>query len=114
MSNAQVKVFSDGVNLENCLKQGLTITGTARCPYCKQTFSYQLHLFKHTGNGNGGKKVARALKDTYDICIDFSADAARFGTENPLPQATDNTADEICVPCRGCSMHCPKLAKRYG
>ena len=111
MATGQVTVFSDGVNLDNCLKQGLTITGNARCPYCKQVFSYQVHLFKRVDTGIAGEGN-RSTDDTYDICIDFSGDSARFGAGQLVPQVIDSDADEICVPCRGCNPRCPKLLRR--
>lgn len=112
MASRQANVFFDGVNLDNCLKLGLTITGTARCPYCQQTFSFQLHLQKHVDELTGDM-VATADPDNYDICLNFSRDGL-LAADIPALENKKMDDDEICVPCRGCSLHCPKLAKRYG
>jgi len=106
MASTQANVLFNGINMEACLQQGLTITGNARCPYCQQDFSFQLYLRRNDGLTDA---AAHNLDPAYEICINFFGDTL-LSTTNVAPQKIDD--DGPCVPCRGCVMNCPKLANR--
>ena len=111
MASKQATVLFDGVNLDNCLKQGLTITGNAGCPYCKQTFSFHLYLHKRVDTWIAGETLAPGDEDSYDICIRFSGNTLPELAGSMISAVADDD-DKICVPCRGCNPHCPKLLNR--
>ena len=81
MAITQANVLFNGINLEACLQQGLTITGNARCPYCQQDFSFQLYLRRSDGLTGA---AARNEDPTYEICINFYGNALLFAT-NVIP-----------------------------
>ncbi len=112
MANGQVAVTFDGVNLDNCIKQGLKLTGYAKCPYCKQIFTYQLHLHKNVNTRIAGETVTSTVDDGYDISIDFSGDCDPLEVLYFLGEPDKKQVDLPCVPCNGCTPNCERLANR--
>jgi hypothetical protein len=109
MANGNVRVLFDGINLDNCIKVGLELTGTTNCTHCKQPFSFEVRLQKRTRSpGNVDSPTSEADND-YDVCLFFSRNL-------DMPKATELTSnkddDGPCVPCNGCTMNCKKLAGR--
>lgn len=110
MASKQATLLFEGVNLDNCLKQGLTITGNAGCPYCKQVYSFQLYLHKRADGETSEQTLAPGDDDSYDICIKFSGVLPE--TAGDVVTTVVDEDDKVCVPCRGCNPHCPRLLNR--
>jgi hypothetical protein len=78
MANGEVTITFDGVDLDHCIKQGLEVQGQAKCPHCKQGYSFQIHLNlkekpqKFTETEINGKMVTTRVPDSYDVSIEFT------------------------------------------
>jgi phage FluMu protein Com len=78
MANGEVAITFDGVDLDHCIKQGLEVQGQAKCPHCKQIYSFQIHLNlkektqKYTETEIDGKMVTTLVPDSYNVSIEFS------------------------------------------
>lgn len=98
-ANGRVTVSFDGVNLDNCIKQGMQITGLTRCPYCKQKFVFELHL--HLDDDGA-----------YNFSVAFSTPREGVAALGKTPEETLEEVDAPCVPCKGCVSNCPKLQRK--
>lgn len=118
MANGQATISFDGVNLDHCIQQGLTLTGCAKCPYCKQIYTYQINLHmqqkpqKYMDKVIDGNKVTCAVEDSYDISIDFSRNNGNITVVDSLIEPEIPEEDLPCVPCTGCTPNCPRLKNR--
>ena len=115
MVNGHATITFDGVNLDNCIKQGLELTGYAKCPNCKQRYTFQIHLktqiklHKYADTIINGETVTTLVPDTYDISIEFSnrrdlAEGPDFSGEPEEPEV-----EPPCVPCSRCTPNCIRL-----
>jgi hypothetical protein len=115
MANGQATVTFTEVNLDNCIKQGLEFTGYARCPNCKQKYSFQVHLktkkkkHKYAETAINGKTVTVLAPETYDISIEFSGSRPFFELSNFSEDPEKSEIELPCVPCSGCTPRCEKL-----
>jgi len=111
MANANVRVIFDGINLDNCIREGLQFTGTTICQYCKQPYSFEARLQKKARpSGNGS--FPPADENEYEICFYFSKTGAAINTPVTAAKTDSPDDDGPCVPCSGCTMNCKKLAGR--
>ena len=119
MANGQAKITFDGVNLDSCIQQGLELTGYARCPYCKQIYSFQIHLktkkkeHRYVEKKINGKAVTILTPDNYDVSIEFSkrSDFLKIADFSDEPDESEVLAP--CVPCSRCTPRCERLGKSW-
>lgn len=106
MVNGQVAVSFDGIDLEDCIKEGLEFNGYAKCSHCNQIYYFQIHVAKNIQlPAYPGKRKSKKMND-YEVSIDFS------GNSNiKIPEVEGEPSEsneEECVPCNGCTPNCPK------
>jgi hypothetical protein len=112
MANGQVAVTFDGVNLDNCIKQGLELTGFAKCPYCKQIFTYKIHIDRKIELPRYPETRTREQMVSYDVSLDFSGDSDVTKILDFLGEPGKPKIDPPCVPCNGCTPNCERLRNR--
>jgi dihydrodipicolinate reductase len=113
MANGQVAVTFDGVNLDNCIKQGLELSGFAKCPYCKQIFTFQINLHRQAKLPKYPEtRLDREIEDNYDVSIDFSRDRGLMEALDFLGEPEKKQVEPPCIPCNGCTPNCERLANR--
>ena len=115
MANGEVTITFDGVNLDNCIKQGLEITGRANCPNCKQIYTFQIQLsvrdkiHKYIDTEMNGKTITTPVPDSYDVSIEF-AKPREPQKKSDFSHEIENADDkEKCDPCSGCTPGCERL-----
>jgi hypothetical protein len=119
MANGQAKIAFDGVNLDSCIKQGLELTGYARCPYCKQIYTFQIHLKtkkklqRYAEKTIDGKTVTVLAPDNYDVSIEFSGSRNLPKAAAFLSEPDEPGVKAPCVPCSRCTPRCERLGKRW-
>ena len=116
MANGQATITFDGVNLDNCIEQRLEFTGYAKCPNCKQIYTFQIHLNakeklnKYVETRINEETVTVFVPDTYDVAIEFSRGSS---VSDILKLLTEPEVNKPCVPCSGCTPRCERLGNRY-
>ena len=119
MANGQVTITFDGINLDSCIKQGLALTGHARCPYCKQIYTFKIHLktkqklHRYAETEINGETVTVSVPDTYDASIEFSKRPDSIKASNFLDEPDEPGVKAPCVPCSRCTPRCERLGKRW-
>lgn len=119
MANGQATITFDGVNLDNCIKQGLELTGHAKCPNCKQIYSFQIHLnlqeklHKYIETIKEGDTVTALAADTYDVSIKFSGNRNLLERSDFSGELEEPEVEPPCVPCSRCTPRCERLGNRW-
>lgn len=118
MANGQATITFDGIDLDNCIKQGLEFTGYAKCPNCKQIYSFQISLktqkkkSKYIDTEINGKTVTVLAPDHYDVSIEFSRNRD-LPEDEELPVLLDEPDEPgvkaPCIPCSRCTPNCQRL-----
>jgi hypothetical protein len=117
-ANGQATVVFDGVDLDNCIKQGLELTGYARCPNCKQTYTFQIRLnlqeklHRYVDTVINGETVTALAADAYDVSIEFSKRRDLPNIPILLDEPEVPGVKAKCIPCSGCTPNCERLKKR--
>jgi len=111
VANGEVTVAFDGVNLDNCIQQGLEFTGFAKCPYCKQIYSFQIHINRKVQLPRYPETRTREEMVAYDVAIDFSRDRGLMEALDFLGDPEKPLIEPPCVPCNGCTPRCERLIK---
>ena len=115
MSNGEVTISFDGINLDNCLMQGLELTGNAICPHCKLPYTFRIQLNKkeqenkYTETMVEGKPVTKRVPDNYDVSIEFVRRQQETADVSAPAAAPEDPDMEPCQPCNRCTQNCPKL-----
>jgi len=109
MANGEVTIRFGGVNLDACIEQGLEFTGFAKCPYCKQVYSFDIQISKKFQMPRYPETKAATA---YDVSIDFSGDADFTRVLDYLGESGKLKVDPPCVPCNGCTPNCERLRGR--
>ena len=115
MANGEVTITFDGVDLDNCIKQGLEVQGQAKCPHCKQIYSFQIHLDlkeklqKFIETENDGKSVTTRVPDSYNVSIEFSKVKESIKESDFLAEENNSKKKEKCVPCSMCTVGCDRI-----
>jgi hypothetical protein len=115
MAKGRAIITFEGIDLDNCIKQGLAFTGYAKCPNCKQTYAFQIRLKtrekrqKYADAQINGQTVTVPLPDAYDVSIKFSGnvDPSQLSGLPPEPELPE--VDPPCDPCSRCTPRCAKL-----
>jgi hypothetical protein len=119
MANGQATINFEGVNLDPCIKQGLELFGTAKCPNCKQTYAFQIKLNlrqqaeKYTDVLINGETVTIPVPESYEVSINFSDPRTLTEAVPPSPEPENQEEDGPCVPCSRCTPNCEKLGGRF-
>lgn len=115
MANGDVTITFDGVDLDHCIKQGLEIQGQAKCPHCKQNYSFQIHLDlkekpqKFTETEINGKMVTIRVPDSYNVSIEFSKVKESTKESDLSAEEEEPPKKEKCVPCSMCTVGCDRI-----
>jgi len=118
MANGQAAITFDGVNLDSCIEQGLELTGYAKCPYCKQIYTFQIHLNaqeklnKYVETRINEETVTRLVPDTYNVSIKFSGSRNVSEILKILDEPEESDVKKPCAPCSGCTPNCERLRNR--
>jgi hypothetical protein len=106
MANGDVTVRFGGINLDDCIEQGLEFTGFAKCPHCEQVYSFQIQISKKYQMPT---YPATKVDPAYNVFINFSGNAefsmTDFGGEPRDPEPP-------CQPCNGCTPNCERRRGR--
>jgi hypothetical protein len=108
MVNGKVAVSFDGIDLDDCIKEGLEFTGYSKCHHCNQIYYFQIHISKKVQLPTSSTKRKSSKINDYNVSIDFS------GKSNiKMPELEGEPADSEgeCVPCNGCTPNCTKKGK---
>jgi len=114
MANGDVSITFDGIDLGNCIKQGMGIRGQAKCPHCKQLYSFQMHLslkkmdHRFIEVEEDGKTVTRRVPDAYHVSIEFSKLKEPI-KDIDLLTLEDTKKKEKCEPCSMCTVGCDRI-----
>lgn len=117
MANGEVTISFDGVNLDNCILQGLEFTGYAKCKYCKQLYAFRIHLDKKrrirkfTETTINGEPATAMVPDDYNVAIEFSGDLDAADVSDISVEPDDAEVEYQCVPCSRCTPNCKKLKR---
>ena len=115
MANGDATITFDGVDLDHCIKQGLEIQGHAKCPNCKQIYSFQIHLNLKEKLQNfiekkiNGEIVTERVTDSYEVAIEFSKVNEPIKAIDLLKEFEEPKKKEKCEPCSGCTINCDRL-----
>ena len=119
MANGRATITFDGINLDNCIKQGLVLTGYAKCPFCKQIYTFQIHLnkkeklHKYIERRINEDTVTVPVVDTYNVSIEFSANQDLPDILTLLGQPEESDTKKPCVPCSRCTPRCERLGNKW-
>ena len=114
MANGEATVSFDGINLDNCIEQGLELIGYAKCPHCRQVYTYRIHLSKkdkkkkYTETLIDGKSVTTLVPDSYETAIEFAKYEGDINVPD-LSTASEDEDNKPCEPCSQCTRNCKKL-----
>ncbi|MBN1382129.1 MAG: hypothetical protein JXA41_10665 [Deltaproteobacteria bacterium] len=119
MANGKATITFDEVDLDNCIKQGLELIGSAKCKNCKQKYSFRIHLnlqkkkHKYEDVVIKGKTVTVLVPDTYNVSIEFSGNHdLTEGLDLLEDDEEEAEALKPCVPCSRCTPNCPRLRRK--
>ncbi|MBN1664121.1 MAG: hypothetical protein JW943_11020 [Deltaproteobacteria bacterium] len=118
MENGLASITFNKVDLDNCIKQGLELTGYAKCPNCKQLYSYKIHLktkkklHKYIDTEIDGKTVTTLAPDQYDISIEFTGIHELPKELSFLVEPEEPDVKGPCNPCSRCTPNCERLRRK--
>lgn len=118
MANGEATVTFEGVNLDYCIKHGLEFTGFAKCPNCKQIYTFEIRLdtkdkpSKFMEIEKDGKTATVPVPDSYSVVINFSLNRDLIKESALARKEKKAEREEPCVPCSHCTPNCPKLFGR--
>lgn len=109
MTNGQVAVKFDGVDLDNCIGKGLEFTGLATCPHCNKAYNFRIHIDRKEQLNEHTETIIPYELNGYAVFIDFS------GNNTNAPESEGESAGSLlegeCVPCNGCTPNCHKKGR---